>query len=55
MDRAIRIFHLNHSVYNSVSEHQESAKSAKYYTEREKKQKHLKLSLRKKWNYESQN
>lgn len=36
MDHAIRIFHLNHSVHSSVSEHQESTKSAKYYTKREK-------------------
>lgn len=33
---AIRTFHLNHSVHSSVSEHQESTKSAKFYSEREK-------------------
>lgn len=36
MDHAMRIFHLNYSVHSSISEHQESTKSANYYTKREK-------------------
>lgn len=36
MDHGIRIFHLSHSVHSSFSEHQESTKSANYYTKRGK-------------------